>query len=58
MMLWGIAEGTSRMSDFLMGTDCLANVGVMRSLGVRIDVDGNSVSIHGPGLSSSDRVGV
>ena len=51
LMLSGIAEGVSEVSDFLASEDCLATLGAMRALGVRIEQRGDTqVSVHGVGL--------
>ena len=51
IMLGSIAEGTSRISNFLDGADCRATVDVMRGLGVRIDESSpTELIIHGRGL--------
>jgi 5-enolpyruvylshikimate-3-phosphate synthase len=51
LMLSGIAEGVSEVSDFLASEDCLATLAAMRSLGVRIEQHGDThVLIHGVGL--------
>jgi 3-phosphoshikimate 1-carboxyvinyltransferase len=38
-MLAGIATGTSRITGFLAGSDCLATLRAMQSLGVNVDED-------------------
>ena len=51
LMLGAIAEGETRVSGFLRGDDCLATLGALRSLGVRIDdSDPDSVRVTGVGL--------
>jgi 3-phosphoshikimate 1-carboxyvinyltransferase len=51
ILLGGIAEGTSRVINFLDGADCRATVAVMRGLGVRIDQTGpTELIIHGRGI--------
>ncbi len=51
LMLCGIAEGTSEVSGFLPGEDCLASLSAMRALGVRIEqLAATHVLIHGAGL--------
>ena len=51
IMLGSLAEGTTEVSGFLQGEDCLATLGAFRAMGVEIEgpVDGN-VTIHGVGL--------
>jgi 3-phosphoshikimate 1-carboxyvinyltransferase len=51
-MLGGIAEGTTEVSGFLEGEDCLATMAAMRAMGVAIERPGGGrVVVHGVGLS-------
>ena len=51
LMLSGLADGTSEVTGFLAGEDCLATLHAMRALGVRIEQPGAThVIIHGSGL--------
>ncbi|MEM6512813.1 MAG: 3-phosphoshikimate 1-carboxyvinyltransferase [Pseudomonadota bacterium] len=51
LMLGSIAEGTTRISGFLAGEDCLATLAAMRAMGVTIDQQGETeVVVHGVGL--------
>ena len=51
LMLSGVAEGTSEVTGFLAGEDCLASLTAMRALGVPIDRPSpTQVVIHGVGL--------
>ena len=51
LMLSGIAEGTSEVTGFLAGEDCLASLTGMRALGVKIERrSATHVLIHGVGL--------
>jgi 3-phosphoshikimate 1-carboxyvinyltransferase len=51
VMLGGIAEGISEVTDFLASEDCLASLAAMRALGVRIEQpSATQVRIHGLGL--------
>jgi 3-phosphoshikimate 1-carboxyvinyltransferase len=51
VMLCGIAEGVSEISGFLASEDCLASLGAMRSLGVRVEQRSTTdVLIHGVGM--------
>lgn len=52
LMLGGIAEGTTVVSGFLEGEDCLATMAAMRTMGVTIERGaGGRVTIEGVGLS-------
>lgn len=48
-MLGGIAEGTTRLENFSTGADCASTLRCLRTLGVRLEKDANSVTIHGKG---------
>ena len=51
VMLGSIASGTTRISGFLNGEDCLATLAAMSSMGVAAEqVDATTVTIHGVGL--------
>lgn len=50
VMLGALARGTTHVSGFLMGEDCLSTIDCFRKMGVQIDVDGADVVIHGVGL--------
>ena len=50
VMLGSIAKGTTEISDFLTGEDCMSTIRCFRQLGVSIDVDGQAVRVHGNGL--------
>lgn len=45
-----IAEGRTYIRNFLNGHDCRATVGIMRALGVRIDISNTRLVVHGVGL--------
>jgi len=48
-MLGAIAEGATRLENFSTGADCSSTLGCLRTLGVRWERNGNSVTIHGNG---------
>lgn len=50
IMLGAIANGTTSVRGFLRGGDNMATMGAFRSMGVRIDDDGETVVIQGKGL--------
>lgn len=50
VMLGSIAKGTTHVSGFLTGADCLSTIQCFKKLGVSIEVDGTDVTIHGKGL--------
>ena len=49
-MLASIAEGVSEITNYSSGADCAATLECMRSMGVKIERDGDRVTIHGVGL--------
>jgi 3-phosphoshikimate 1-carboxyvinyltransferase len=50
IMLGAIANGTTTVRGFLRGGDNMATMGAFRSMGIRIDDDGETVVIQGKGL--------
>lgn len=51
VMLGAVADGESRVSNFLNGADCRATAGVMRALGIEIDErSATELCIRGKGL--------
>ena len=52
VMFNSIANGDAKITNFLMGEDCLSTIDVLRNLGVKIEVDGSNVYTYGKGLHS------
>lgn len=50
IMLGSLANGTTEVSGFLQGEDALATLKAFQSMGVKIERDGDKVTIHGVGL--------
>lgn len=50
VMFGAIAEGITKISNFLEGEDCLSTISCFRKLGVKIEQDGNDVTVYGNGL--------
>ncbi len=51
LLLGAIAEGKSRIDEFLPAADCLATLDAVRSLGVDVEKDSpTSLTVHGVGL--------
>ncbi|MBC6004039.1 MAG: 3-phosphoshikimate 1-carboxyvinyltransferase [Paeniclostridium sordellii] len=50
IMFSSIAKGTTRISNFLMGQDCLSTVDCFRKMGVDISVNSKEVLVKGVGL--------
>jgi len=53
-MLGALASGTTRITGFLMGEDCLSTISCFRKMGVPIDISGSEVLVHGVGLHGLD----
>ncbi len=50
VMLGALANGTTRVTGFLMGDDCLSTISCFRKMGVDIEAYGDTVIINGVGL--------
>lgn len=50
VMFNAIAEGSAQITHFLPGADCLATITCLRAMGVQINHQGDSVTVHGVGL--------
>src|SRR5215467_11384315 len=49
-MLAAIAEGTTLVHNFASSVDCRSTLDCLRTLGVKIDQTGSTVTVHGHGL--------
>ena len=50
VMLGSIASGTTEISGFLRGADCLSTIDCFSAMGVDIQTSGSRILIHGRGL--------
>lgn len=50
-MFGAIADGTTRIRNFLPATDCLATLDVVRGLGIEVEYGDAEVLVHGRGLN-------
>jgi len=50
VMLGEISEGTTRVTNFLQGADCLSTIDCFRRLGIQIENHAEETLIHGRGL--------
>lgn len=50
VMFGAIAEGKTEIEGFLPGADCLSTIDCFRKLGIRIESDGDHVTVEGKGL--------
>jgi 3-phosphoshikimate 1-carboxyvinyltransferase len=49
-MIASLAESVSKIQNYSTGADCHSTLGCVRALGIDVEVDGTSVTIHGRGL--------
>jgi 3-phosphoshikimate 1-carboxyvinyltransferase len=49
-MIASLAEGTSKITNYSTGADCHSTLGCVRSLGIEVEENGTTVTIHGRGL--------
>ncbi len=50
VMFGALAQGTTHITGFLMGEDCLSTIDCFRKMGVSIEVSEQEVVVHGVGL--------
>ncbi len=50
VMFGALAQGTTHITGFLMGEDCLSTIDCFRKMGVAIEVSEQEVVVHGVGL--------
>lgn len=50
VMLGSLADGTTEITGFLNGADCLSTIDCFRKMGIDIDVNGENVTVKGNGL--------
>lgn len=50
VMFGSLAKGTTHISNFLAGADCLATIDCFRKMGIEIEQNGTNVTVHGKGL--------
>lgn len=50
IMFGALASGTTRVTNFLKGADCLSTIGCFRSMGISIENKGKEVLVHGKGI--------
>ncbi|GAA0707517.1 3-phosphoshikimate 1-carboxyvinyltransferase [Paraclostridium ghonii] len=55
IMFSSIAKGTTRISNFLMGQDCLSTVDCFRKMGVNISINDREVIVNGVGLRGLEK---
>ena len=50
VMLGALANGTTHITGFLMGEDCLSTIDCFRKMGVEIEITDSEVIVEGVGL--------
>ena len=50
VMFGSLAEGTTEVTNFLQGADCLSTISCFRKLGIEIENTSQQILIHGKGL--------
>ena len=55
VMLGSLARGTTTVTGFLQGADCLSSISCFRQMGIAIENDRQTVKIHGKGLHGLSR---
>src|SRR5690242_5689503 len=50
IMFGSLATGVTKVTGFLRGEDALATLEAFRAMGIRIDDDGETITIHGKGI--------
>lgn len=50
VMLGALADGTTHITGFLKGADCLSTIDCFRKMGIDIELDGDTVTVCGKGL--------
>ncbi|NDO19699.1 3-phosphoshikimate 1-carboxyvinyltransferase [Lachnospiraceae bacterium MD329] len=51
VILGALAGGSTEITGFLQGADCLSTIDCFRNMGIDIDVNGENVTVHGNGLN-------
>ncbi len=50
VMFGALAQGTTHITGFLMGEDCLSTIDCFRKMGVTVEVSDSEVVVHGVGM--------
>ncbi len=57
VMFGALADGTTEVTNFLQGADCLSTIRCFRQLGIEIENESGKVLIHGKGLHGLKKPG-
>lgn len=55
VMFGSLAKGTTHISNFLAGADCLATIDCFRKMGIKIEQEGTNVTVYGKGLHGLEK---
>ena len=50
VMFGALAKGTTEITHFLQGADCLSTIGCFREMGIEIENTNEKIIVHGKGL--------
>ena len=50
IMLGALARGTTKITNFLQGADCLSTIRCFRQMGIEVENSCKEVLVHGKGL--------
>lgn len=50
VMLGALADGTTHITGFLKGADCLSTIGCFRDMGIEIEITDDTITVHGKGI--------
>ena len=50
VMFGSLAEGTTRITNFLEGADCLSTISCFRKMGINIENNNGEILVRGKGL--------
>jgi 3-phosphoshikimate 1-carboxyvinyltransferase len=50
-LISSLAQGDSRIANYSTGADCHSTLGCVRALGIEVEEEGTTVTIHGKGLN-------
>ena len=50
VMFGSLAKGTTKITNFLQGADCLSTIACFKQMGIDITNDNGTISVHGNGL--------
>ena len=53
IMFGALAKGTTEITNFLKGADCLSTIDCFRKLGVQVEESSDTILVHGKGLHLS-----